>query len=89
MSRKSRKPDDWFPPKRYGYGAGPPLTWQGWVLIAAFALVILAAGLWARRGDAAARWGAIGTIVLATAVFVPVIRRHTRGGWRWRWGKRD
>ena len=22
----------WFPAKRYGWGWGPPQTWQGWVV---------------------------------------------------------
>ena len=22
----------WFAPKRYGYGAGAPISWQGWAL---------------------------------------------------------
>ena len=26
----------WFPAKRYGWGWGPPATWQGWVGLAAF-----------------------------------------------------
>jgi hypothetical protein len=31
----------WFPAKRYGWGWGPPTTWQGWVatLIWAAALI--------------------------------------------------
>ena len=24
---------DWFAPKRFGYGAGLPIAWQGWALI--------------------------------------------------------
>ena len=23
----------WFPAKRYGWGWGPPATWQGWVVL--------------------------------------------------------
>ena len=26
----------WFPAKRYGWGWGPPVKWQGWVVIAAY-----------------------------------------------------
>ena len=26
----------WFPAKRYGWGWGPPATWQGWAVLAAF-----------------------------------------------------
>jgi len=27
---------EWFAPKRFGYGAGLPISWQGWTLTAAF-----------------------------------------------------
>ncbi|WGS22097.1 MULTISPECIES: hypothetical protein [unclassified Bradyrhizobium] len=33
----------WFPAKRYGWGWGLPITWQGWVTFAAF-LVLIAVG---------------------------------------------
>ena len=26
----------WFAPKRYGFGAGLPVAWQGWALLAAY-----------------------------------------------------
>ena len=32
-------PPAWFAPKRYGYGAGLPISWQGWALTCAFVLV--------------------------------------------------
>jgi hypothetical protein len=32
----------WFPAKRYGWGWGPPVAWQGWVVLAAFFLLMLA-----------------------------------------------
>lgn len=31
----------WFPAKRYGWGWGLPVKWQGWAVLAAFALLIL------------------------------------------------
>ena len=31
----------WFPAKRYGWGWGLPSAWQGWVVIAAFAILLL------------------------------------------------
>lgn len=31
----------WFPAKRYGWGWGLPTAWQGWVVIAVFAGLIL------------------------------------------------
>jgi hypothetical protein len=33
----------WFPAKRYGWGWGPPITWQGWAILVAF-LVLIAVG---------------------------------------------
>lgn len=34
----------WFPAKRYGWGWGPPVRWQGWaVLVLYFALLALCA----------------------------------------------
>jgi hypothetical protein len=86
--RKSPKSEEWFPPKRYGYGAGLPFAWQGWVLTIAYMAAVIALGWWARH-DAGAAWLAIGGILVATAVFVPIVRRHTRGGWRWRDGGED
>lgn len=46
-----RKPNDktgfWFPAKRHGWGWGPPVAWQGWVvLIAYLVLMILGAESW-------------------------------------------
>lgn len=89
MARKSSGSDAWFPPKRYGYGAGLPFTWQGWLLTLVYVAVAIGLGLWAKRGNARDGWLAAGGIVLATLVFVPLVRRHTRGGWRWRRGERN
>ena len=76
--------DHWFAPKRYGYGAGLPLTWQGWVLCLVYcATVTLAAWLLAERTI----FGFVAITLTATAAFLIVCVRKTRGGWRWRWGE--
>ncbi len=36
-------PEYWFPAKRYGWGWGPPIRWQGWAVLAAF-LALVAGG---------------------------------------------
>jgi len=33
----------WFPAKRYGWGWGPPKTWQGWLFLTVWLAVILPA----------------------------------------------
>jgi hypothetical protein len=38
-------PKYWFPAKTYGWGWGPPNTWQGWVILAGFGAILVVAGL--------------------------------------------
>ena len=76
---------EWFAPKRYGLGAGLPITWQGWAVTAAFGAV-LAVALYFFR-DRPIQLAAIMTPALV--VFVVVCARTTRGGWHWRWGRED
>lgn len=76
---------EWFAPKRYGYGAGMPISWQGWAVTIGFFVIVFAAIAWARE-----RWWLVLAVVLpASAVLVLITARTTRGGWRWRWGSRD
>jgi len=37
----SDHPKYWFPAKRYGWGWGLPSAWQGWVVLAIFAVLVL------------------------------------------------
>lgn len=32
----------WFPAKRYGWGWGLPIAWQGWLTLAAFVVLVIA-----------------------------------------------
>ena len=77
--------DYWFEPKRYGYGAGLPIAWQGWVLLAFYVLVISAAGLLIPG----TLIGYLALVVVATAILLKVTAAKTRGGWRWRRGEKD
>lgn len=47
----TRNPDIWFPAKRRGWGWGPPVRWQGWAVLGAYTLLLLA-GSFILRGDA-------------------------------------
>jgi uncharacterized membrane protein YphA (DoxX/SURF4 family) len=76
---------EWFAPKRYGYGAGLPISWQGWALTLGFALltILLAIGLGNRPIQL------IAVIIPLSVAFIVISARTTRGGWRWRWGEED
>lgn len=77
----------WFRAKRTGYGAGLPIAWQGWALIAAY--VASLAGISLLTTDATpARVMALMLFLVLTAIFILIVQRRTEGGWRWRWGAR-
>lgn len=69
----------WFAARRFGYGAGVPIAWQGWAVLAGFALGMAAAMTWLSGG---LRIGAITALVVFLAA---VAAPKTEGGWRWRW----
>lgn len=76
---------EWFAAKRYGYGAGSPISWQGWAITLAY--VFLAAVL----GLAFARKPLMFVVIMIplTVLFSTIAAKTTRGGWRWRWGDKD
>ena len=76
---------EWFAPKRYGYGSGMPISWQGWALTLVFIAICLGVSLHFANEP-----------LQLVAIMVPLIigfcvicSRTTRGGWRWRWGDED
>lgn len=71
----------WFAPKRYGFGSGPPITWEGWaVLIGYIAVVLVLPSLLPLVPR-------IAIIVVATCGLWWLSATRTAGGWRWRNGK--
>lgn len=76
---------NWFAPKRYGYGSGLPISWQGWALTIGFSLFAVAVVL--EFAQEARQQIAI--LLPVTAAFLLICARTTKGGWRWRWGEDD
>lgn len=72
----------WFRAKRYGYGAGLPFKWQGWVLMLAHIALII--GLAVALGERP--MVALPLILLAGIAPLPIYAAKTEGGWKWRWG---
>lgn len=76
---------EWFAPKRFGYGSGLPIAWQGWLALGVYvAAIALASTLLATSPVAL-----FGVIIPMTAILILIAARTTRGGWRWRWGDGD
>jgi hypothetical protein len=74
---------EWFAAKRYGYGAGLPIAWQGWALLSGY-MAILGLAVWLLSAAPIALSAAV---ISATFILLLITARTTRGGWRWRWGK--
>lgn len=70
----------WFLPKTFGYGAGLPIRWEGWVLLGVYVLVVTSAAFLIKRSPAAF-WA---ILIVATAMTLPICAAKTRGGWHWR-----
>jgi hypothetical protein len=76
---------EWFAPKRYGYGSGLPIAWQGWAVTLGYTGLIFASIFQFRQRPLAL----IAILVPATVALMVISARTTRGGWRWRWGNTD
>jgi len=80
-----RQGSEWFAPKRYGYGAGTPISWQGWAVTLLY-VAGMAVAIWLIRRSPLAF---ASVAIICTVAFVAVSARTTRGGWKWRWGEED
>jgi hypothetical protein len=81
----AKRPKYWFPAKRYGWGWGLPVTWQGWVALILWGATFLlgsrylpAENFYAQIAFCLAMAGLLGSICLKTGE--PP---------RWRWRDRD
>jgi hypothetical protein len=87
MLQLFRKESPWFRARRYGYGAGPPIKWQGWALLAAYLTGLAVVGILSHKDAALPRTSACVLFVIITIIFTAICRDRTDGGWRWRWGE--
>ncbi len=71
----------WFLPKRFGYGSGLPIAWQGWTMVLLHAAAIIGGSLLLLRQPAAM----IAWVLVIGFLPVPLYAAKTRGGWKWRW----
>ena len=74
----------WFRAKRFGYGAGLPFKWQGWVTLAVYVLAMVGLGLFADGHGAMPQIVTVVLMLCITAIFAVIVRKRTEGGWKWR-----
>jgi hypothetical protein len=74
----------WFPSKTYGWGWGLPTSWQGWVVLVVYT-VLLGAGAFLVRPDEHPL-GYIGYCGVLTIGLIGICYAKGEPP-RWRWGK--
>lgn len=85
MLHKFFEPGMWFRPKLFGYGAGLPIVWQGWVFLTLHMMLCLGIAL----GFHGRPMLMVPLILCAALVPLPIYAARTQGGWKWRWGSYD
>jgi hypothetical protein len=74
-------PRYWFPAKRYGWGWGPPATWQGQLILVLFLIAQIALGV--TYLPHRVREFALGTIVLVCLLVAICYLKGEPPSWRW------
>ena len=74
----------WFPAKTYGWGWGPPITWQGWLVLVAFVALVAIGILFLKPATNALVFGVYVLVLVSLLVAVCWIKGEPP---RWRWGK--
>ena len=77
-------PNFWFPAKRYGWGWGLPVTWQGWFVYAAFfGLIVAGVFLFPPRKAP----GSFAGYMVVLIVALTAVCWWKGEAPRWRWGE--
>ena len=79
------KPTYWFPAKRYGWGWGLPTAWQGWVVMAIFALLLLAGAVTLLPSHGPVAFVAYAALLCVLLLAVCWLKGEPPA---WRWGEK-
>lgn len=74
----------WFPAKRYGWGWGPPVTWQGWLVMILWMIIVIGVSPFL----AGHNWFAFAAFILFMAALLIAICYAKGEPPRWRWGEK-
>jgi uncharacterized membrane protein YhaH (DUF805 family) len=75
----------WFPAKRYGWGWGPPVKWQGWVVLILWIAVLTCGAIFL----AGRHWVAYAVFLVIMAAILIAICYAKGEKPRWRWGEKN
>ena len=72
----------WFPAKRYGYGWGVPIRWQGWLVLATYVLLFSIGMLALLEGEHRA-YAVLYQFALTAALIGVCAWKGEPARWRW------
>ena len=73
----------WFAAKRYGWGWGLPVAWQGWVVLVVWLVIVMSVSLFL----AGRSWGEFAAFMLLMAMLLVGVCYAKGEPPRWRWGE--
>lgn len=76
------RPKFWFPAKRYGWGWGPPATWQGWTVLAGYILGLALISIYFPP-DGYPLVYPLGIVLLTCVLLAVCFRKGEPPAWRW------
>lgn len=76
-------PKYWFPAKRYGWGWGPPRTWQGWLVLVAFFILLAVGAVFFLPRQQPGTFIAYTMVLVALLIAICYLKGEPP---RWRWG---
>jgi len=83
QTEPNTEPKYWFPAKRYGWGWGIPQTWQGWVILAAFAALLIIGSVVLPPGRQPGSYFVYVAVLCGLLIGVCWLKGEPP---RWRWG---
>jgi hypothetical protein len=82
----NEKPAFWFPVKRYGWGWGLPVRWQGWVVFASYSLLAYAGiSYFKPQRDVL---GLLVYLLTLTVILIAIVVAKGERPAAWRWGRK-
>lgn len=79
----------WFRAKKYGYGSGLPIAWQGWLVFLGYIFAVCGIPLILLYVFDSVFVYSLTTVlilIVSTIAVFKICKRKTAGGWKWRWG---
>jgi hypothetical protein len=81
---EQEKPQYWFPVKRYGWGWGLPVRWQGWVVMVLYFASIFGAIRYFHPQNNPG--GVLLVLAIATVILIAICAWKGEKPLAWRWG---